>query len=172
MVVYKRLGEVAVEDIAAAGVPPDEAARVHEELARVLRETGGGSRPEQTWRCLSRRVLRPEQPFALHQLMFYGCYRDYGSDTPPAWIPDLTPTAMEEAEMGCSEWAQTLFVTDCTARSTAPSSLPPSTGREGRSQGWIIDIVLHIREGNCHVCEALKTRLKRAPSEEQTFDEG
>uniref|UniRef100_A0A1D1XQL0 4-coumarate--CoA ligase n=1 Tax=Anthurium amnicola TaxID=1678845 RepID=A0A1D1XQL0_9ARAE len=84
---YKKLGEVTAEDIAAAGVPLDEAARVHEELARVLREAG--AQPEATWRGVSAQVLRPDLPFALHQMLFYGCFVDYGSDTPPAWTPDL-----------------------------------------------------------------------------------
>lgn len=86
MAAYKRLEEVSTEDISAAGVPPREAARVNDELRRILQETLGDA--EETWRRVSKRVLRPEHPFALHRMMFYGCYKDYGSDTPPAWIPD------------------------------------------------------------------------------------
>ncbi|CAA6670649.1 unnamed protein product [Spirodela intermedia] len=85
MAAYKKLEEVSTEDISAAGVPPREAARVNGELRRILQETQDDA--EETWRRVSSRVLRPEHPFPLHQMMFYGCYKDYGSDT-PAWIPD------------------------------------------------------------------------------------
>lgn len=88
---YELLDRVTADGIAALGVPADDARRVHGELAAILREHGGS--PPDVWKAVSSRVLRPDHPFALHQMMFHGCYRDYGSDTPPAWFPDSEAAA-------------------------------------------------------------------------------
>lgn len=85
---YKALDRISRSDIeeevgiaAAAGV----AERIHERLTEIVKNYGADT-PD-TWRSICERVLSPDLPFSLHQMMFYGCYNGYGTD-PPAWIPD------------------------------------------------------------------------------------
>ncbi|XP_042418915.1 probable acyl-activating enzyme 17, peroxisomal [Zingiber officinale] len=83
---YKAVAEVAAEEIAATGVPMEEAGRIHLGLRQVITDCGGTG-PE-AWDAISKRILSPTLPFPLHQMLYYGCYRDFGSNPPPAWIPD------------------------------------------------------------------------------------
>ncbi|RRT47543.1 hypothetical protein B296_00037311 [Ensete ventricosum] len=69
---YRALEDIMVEEIGAAGVPPDEAERLHAGLRRILLESGS-SGPE-AWDAISKRLLSPDFPFPLHQMMYYGCY--------------------------------------------------------------------------------------------------
>ncbi|RWW12333.1 hypothetical protein GW17_00024003 [Ensete ventricosum] len=82
---YRALEDITVEEIGAAGVPPDEAERLHAGLRRILLESGS-SGPE-AWDAISKRLLSPDLPFPLHQMMYYGCYVGFDSEPPPAWIP-------------------------------------------------------------------------------------
>lgn len=84
---YQALDKISVEEITAVGVPADEAESLHVELGDIIRKHGISG--PATWREISNRMLTPELPFALHQMMYYGCYRAYASSTPPAWIPSL-----------------------------------------------------------------------------------
>ncbi|KAJ6794858.1 putative acyl-activating enzyme 17, peroxisomal [Iris pallida] len=86
------LDEITPEKISvAAGIPSGEAEALHAGLRRVLRELHGsrGGGPD-AWRSISRELLNPDLPFAFHQMMYYGCYRDRpsGAPPPPAWFPD------------------------------------------------------------------------------------
>ncbi|KAK1315876.1 putative acyl-activating enzyme 17, peroxisomal [Acorus calamus] len=83
---FETLDKITVEDISAVGIPVDEAGRLHGELSEILRDHGHS--PPEAWRVISKRLLRPDLPFSLHQMLYYGCYRGIGSDTPPAWFPD------------------------------------------------------------------------------------
>ncbi|ONK69440.1 uncharacterized protein A4U43_C05F22910 [Asparagus officinalis] len=89
---YRSLSEITADQISAVGIPSDEAESLHRELRRMLRDHGSSARD--TWKCISKRMLNPNQPFALHQMMYYGCYKDYPSDTPPAWFPDEESVAL------------------------------------------------------------------------------
>lgn len=84
---YAALDRIWSEDIAAVGVASDEAEKLRVALREVLRESGS-SGPE-AWREISKRLLNPNLPFPFHQMLYYGCYKDYDSDTPPAWIPNM-----------------------------------------------------------------------------------
>ena len=86
MAAFKSLDEVSVQDIYDLGLLRSDAELIHEKLRRILLETKNN--PVDSWQRISKRILRPELPFSLHQMMFYGCYKGYVSDTPPAWIPD------------------------------------------------------------------------------------
>ncbi|KAL4280296.1 hypothetical protein GQ457_03G018640 [Hibiscus cannabinus] len=83
--VYKSLDSLSVKDVAASGVPYELAEEIHRKVTEIVRNYGSAS-PE-TWKRISKHVLTPNLPFSLHQLMYYGCYKDFGPD-PPAWIPD------------------------------------------------------------------------------------
>lgn len=82
---YKALDEVAVADIEAQGIPSQSAEQIHRKLSQIIRDHGPGS--PLTWKSISKDVLTPELPFSFHQMVYYGCYKDYGLD-PPAWLPD------------------------------------------------------------------------------------
>ncbi|XP_051115789.1 probable acyl-activating enzyme 17, peroxisomal [Andrographis paniculata] len=82
---YKSLDCISVEDIAALGISKDEAEELHRKLAGIVQTCGAGS--PQTWHNISKNLLTPELPFSFHQMMYYGCYKDYGPD-PPAWLPE------------------------------------------------------------------------------------
>ncbi|KAE8125012.1 hypothetical protein FH972_019850 [Carpinus fangiana] len=82
---FKALDCITRSDIEALGISPELAEGLHERLTEITRIYGPAT-PD-TWRNISKRVLSPDLPFPFHQMMYYGCYRDYGPD-PPAWIPD------------------------------------------------------------------------------------
>ncbi|XAR63868.1 Acetate--CoA ligase [Bertholletia excelsa] len=82
---YKALDCVTASDIRAVGVTLEVAEKVEKGLADIIRDCGAGT--PQTWQRVSKQLLSPDLPFSLHQMMYHGCFRDFGPD-PPAWIPD------------------------------------------------------------------------------------
>ncbi|XWS47886.1 hypothetical protein CRYUN_Cryun13aG0024400 [Craigia yunnanensis] len=83
--VYKSLDSVTVKDIEALGISSQLAEEIHQEVTEIVNNYGATT-PE-TWNRISKHVLTPNLPFSLHQMMYYGCYKDFGPD-PPAWLPD------------------------------------------------------------------------------------
>lgn len=92
---YKSLDCITETDIAALGIPLAEAHELHRRLAAIVAVDGPGT--PRTWHNISKTILSPEHPFLLHQMMYYGCYKDYGPD-PPAWLPD--PDAARFSNVG------------------------------------------------------------------------
>ncbi|OMP06150.1 AMP-dependent synthetase/ligase [Corchorus olitorius] len=92
--VYKSLDSVTIKDIEASGVSSLLAAEIHRKVTEIV-ETCGAATPE-TWTRISKHVLNPNLPFSLHQMMYYGCYKDFGPD-PPAWIPDTEGALLTNA---------------------------------------------------------------------------
>ncbi|OVA06442.1 AMP-dependent synthetase/ligase [Macleaya cordata] len=82
---YKSLDHITVSDITELGISTDEAQRLHRVLSEIILKHGNNT--PQTWNNISKNLLNPNLPFSLHQMMYYGCYKNFGSD-PPAWIPD------------------------------------------------------------------------------------
>ncbi|KAK3040893.1 hypothetical protein RJ639_027888 [Escallonia herrerae] len=82
---YKGLDCIAVSDITALGIPSDTADRLHESLTEIV--SNYGATTQEAWQRISTQVLNPDLPFSFHQMMYYGCYKDFGPD-PPAWLPD------------------------------------------------------------------------------------
>ncbi|XP_011008796.1 PREDICTED: probable acyl-activating enzyme 17, peroxisomal [Populus euphratica] len=79
------LDSISVSDIEALGISPSSALKLYEDISEII-NTHGPSSP-QTWTLLSKRILHPLLPFSFHQMMYYGCFKDFGPD-PPAWSPD------------------------------------------------------------------------------------
>ncbi|KAL3352142.1 hypothetical protein AABB24_020288 [Solanum stoloniferum] len=84
---YKTLDSVTVADVEALGIHTELAGKLHGELNRIVRNYGSAT--PQTWYHISKELLTPSLPFSFHQMMYYGCYKDFGPD-PPAWLPDPT----------------------------------------------------------------------------------
>lgn len=83
---YKGLDSITSSDIAAiGGVSTEVAQGIYEKLTQIIRNYGSAT-PE-AWLSISTSVLSPELPFSVHQMMYYGCFKDFGPD-PPVWIPD------------------------------------------------------------------------------------
>ncbi|KAF9667692.1 hypothetical protein SADUNF_Sadunf15G0050100 [Salix dunnii] len=82
---YKALDSISVSDIEALGIPASIALKLHEDVSEIINAHGPSS--PQTWTLLSKRLLHPLLPFSFHQMMYYGCFKDFGPD-PPAWSPD------------------------------------------------------------------------------------
>lgn len=82
---YKALDCITSYDIEALGIPSKLAEQLHEKLAEIV-NTHGAATPA-TWQNITTHILSPDLPFSFHQLLYYGCYKDFGPD-PPAWIPD------------------------------------------------------------------------------------
>ncbi|KAJ8540511.1 hypothetical protein K7X08_032498 [Anisodus acutangulus] len=82
---YKGLDSVTVADVEGLGVPTELAGKLHEEVIGIVGNYGAAT--PQTWHYISKEVLTPKLPFSFHQMMYYGCYKDFGPD-PPAWLPD------------------------------------------------------------------------------------
>lgn len=82
---HKPLAAITADDLAAAGAP--EPAALHSAVRSALGAASGRG-PAAVWGELSRGVLRPGVPFAVHRMLYYGCYAGSPSTTPPAWTPD------------------------------------------------------------------------------------
>lgn len=82
---YKSLDCITAIDIAASGIPLEDADEIHRRLSGIIQNSGAGT--PQSWHNISKTILTPELPFSFHQMMYYGCYKNFGPD-PPAWLPD------------------------------------------------------------------------------------
>ncbi|XP_010497106.1 PREDICTED: probable acyl-activating enzyme 17, peroxisomal [Camelina sativa] len=81
---YKSLESITKSNIEALGISGDVSEKLLKDLHEILRCS---ATPVETWVQVSRRILHPDLPFSFHQMLYYGCYKDFGPD-PPAWIPD------------------------------------------------------------------------------------
>lgn len=84
------LGAITVDDLLAAGVAGGAAAELHEAVRRAVgaHARGGDGGAAAVWGELCRAALRPGVPFAVHRMLYYGCFAGFPSATPPAWTPD------------------------------------------------------------------------------------
>ncbi|GJM98913.1 hypothetical protein PR202_ga15965 [Eleusine coracana subsp. coracana] len=89
---HKPLNAITADDLAAAA-PGTDAAALHEAVRRAL-DSHGGDGPAAVWAELCRSVLRPAVPFAIHRMLYYGCFAGFSSPTPPAWTPDPEEAAL------------------------------------------------------------------------------
>jgi len=73
------------EDLTKLGVDPTAAV----ELARAVNRCFAEPDPLEAWRRVSTEVLRPGDPFELHEHLFRRTFRGWGPENgpPPAWIP-------------------------------------------------------------------------------------
>lgn len=89
---YKSLSSITVLDIESQGIAKEEATTLHQRLTEIIKIHGDGT--PATWQHISSSsFLNPELPFSFHQMLYYGCYKDFGPD-PPAWIPDPKSAAL------------------------------------------------------------------------------
>ena len=61
----------------------------------------------QLWRLVSKGVLRPDHPFALHKLLFQAAYARWDAGTlgpPPAWVPTPEGMAATNAARFMASW--------------------------------------------------------------------
>ena len=84
---HKPLGAITAGDLAAAA-PGTDAAALHAALRRALGAGDGDADPAAVWGEICRSLLRPDVPFAIHRMLYYGCFAGLPSPTPPAWTPD------------------------------------------------------------------------------------
>ncbi|KAM6593733.1 hypothetical protein CsatA_001436 [Cannabis sativa] len=92
---YKSLDSVVASDFIALGITPEVAETLHGRLAEILCNYGAAT--PQTWINIANHILSPDLPFSLHQMLYYGCYKDFGP-APPAWIPD--PEKVKSTNLG------------------------------------------------------------------------
>ncbi|XP_020216345.1 probable acyl-activating enzyme 17, peroxisomal [Cajanus cajan] len=88
---HKSLSSISVSEIESHGITREDAATIHQSLTEIIGIHGDNT--PATWQHISNIVLKPELPFSFHQMLYYGCYKDYGSD-PPSWIPDPESAAL------------------------------------------------------------------------------
>lgn len=88
---YKSLSSISVSDIESLGIARDHAATLHLRLTELI-EIHGNDTPA-TWHNITTNILGPELPFSFHQMLYYGCFKDFGPD-PHAWIPDPESVAL------------------------------------------------------------------------------
>ncbi|ERN05891.1 probable acyl-activating enzyme 17, peroxisomal isoform X1 [Amborella trichopoda] len=84
------LETVTVEQIRELDIPRDEAEKFYQKVQQILSDHG--SCRVKTWDNISKHLLSPELPFALHHMMYYGCYSEWDATQlgpPPAWITNL-----------------------------------------------------------------------------------
>lgn len=74
------------EQLITCGVEKIEASEISEAVNRLL----AAQSPTACWCEISRNILTPQHPFALHQLLYETVYADFDTAThgpPPAWFP-------------------------------------------------------------------------------------
>ncbi|MXY99738.1 AMP-binding protein [Candidatus Poribacteria bacterium] len=77
---------LTVEQIIACGLDETEASEMTETVNRILPTQA----PTACWQNISRYILTPQHPFALHQLFYETVHADFDRATygpPPAWFP-------------------------------------------------------------------------------------
>ena len=77
---------LTVEQFIACGLEKTEASKIAEAVNRILPTQS----PTACWYEISRYILTPQHPFALHQLLYEIVYADFDRTThgsPPAWFP-------------------------------------------------------------------------------------
>lgn len=77
---------LTVEKLIACGLEKAEALQITEAVNRILPTRS----PTACWQEISRHILTPQHPFALHQLLYETVYADFDRVTqgpPPAWFP-------------------------------------------------------------------------------------
>ena len=77
---------LTVEQLIACGLDKVEASEIIEAVNRILKTQS----PAACWHEISRHILTPHHPFALHQLLYETVYTDFdrATDRPaPAWFP-------------------------------------------------------------------------------------
>ncbi len=77
---------LTVEELIACGLETGEASKIAEAVNRIL-ETQS---PTASWYEISRYILTPHHPFALHQLLYETTYANFDRAAygpPPAWFP-------------------------------------------------------------------------------------
>jgi acetyl-CoA synthetase len=77
---------LTVEQLIACGLEEVEASKITEAVNRILKTQS----PAACWHEISRHILTPHHPFALHQLLYETAYTDFdrATDRPaPAWFP-------------------------------------------------------------------------------------
>lgn len=77
---------LAVEELIACGLDKTEASKIAEAVNRILPTQS----PTACWDEISRYILTPQHPFALHQFLYERVYADFDRaryGPPPAWFP-------------------------------------------------------------------------------------
>ena len=77
---------LTIEQLIACGLDKAEASEFTEAVNRILPTQS----PTACWYEISRYILTPQHPFALHQLLYETVYADFDTATygpPPAWFP-------------------------------------------------------------------------------------
>ena len=77
---------LTVEQLIACGLEKAEASKIAEAVNRILPTQS----PTACWQEISRYILTPQHPFALHHLLYETVYADFDRATdgpPPAWFP-------------------------------------------------------------------------------------
>ena len=77
---------LTVEQLVTCGLEKAEALQITETVNRILPTQS----PTACWYEISRYILTPQHPFALHQLLYETVYADFDRTThgpPPAWFP-------------------------------------------------------------------------------------
>ncbi|KAL9235842.1 hypothetical protein vseg_010576 [Gypsophila vaccaria] len=79
------MGQLKAEELVAAGMSAEEA----KSILRVVAACAGNQ--AERWRqVVARKLLRPEHPHAVHQLVYYTIYSDWDTTShgpPPYWFP-------------------------------------------------------------------------------------
>lgn len=95
----KAVQSITLEDLLLHGLPPHEAHVFYKNLQQALVEIGQCS--SAMWRFVSKELLHPKHPHALHRLMYDAIYTDWDYESkgpPPAWFP--TQELARETNLG------------------------------------------------------------------------
>ncbi|CAM6090651.1 unnamed protein product [Calypogeia fissa] len=90
----KSVEDLEVADLVNAGLTPEEARFFLERLRQVIVSVGYYKLPA-AWDRISKTLLTPEHPHALHQLLYLSTYKKWDPERlgpPPGWLPSLEST--------------------------------------------------------------------------------
>jgi acetyl-CoA synthetase len=79
------MSPITAQHLEKHGLPPAEARSMALKIDEALRQ----SNPAESWRIISKTILRPEHPFAVHRFLYETVFADWKREQgpPPAWSP-------------------------------------------------------------------------------------
>src|ERR1051326_3069908 len=79
------MSPITAQHLEKHGLPPAEARSMALKIDEALRQ----SNPAESWRIISKTILGPEHPFAVHRFLYETVFADWKREQgpPPAWSP-------------------------------------------------------------------------------------
>ena len=76
--------QLSLEQLTTCGLAKSSATAMRSQINQCL----CNRKTSDCWQCLSKKILKPQHPFSLHELLYKTVFGHVDRDTAIAWIPD------------------------------------------------------------------------------------